>query len=106
MMAGVTLSALSSSCDGKTVSIYLNVRASGGPVKFGKLATYELGDVILCRQVLRLPGPLSETNTVVFGSADCSNQNKAGARASFTIGDMSARDLKDGEEAIAIQISG
>ena len=106
MMAGVTLSALSSLCDGKTVSIYLNVKASGGGAeKFGTANTYQLGDVILCTRILSLP-PGSATNTVVFGSAHCSNQNTAGARASFTLGDMSARDMKDGERAIAIQISG
>ncbi len=106
MMAGVTLSALSSLCDGKTVSIYLNVKASGGGVeKFGTANTYQLGDVILCTRVLSLPAG-SATNTVVFGSAHCSNQNTAGARANFTLGDMSARDMKDGERAIAIQISG
>jgi hypothetical protein len=106
MMAGVTLSALSSLCTGKTVSIYLNVKATGGGVeKFGTANTYQLGDVILCTRVLSLP-PGSATNTVVFGSAHCSNQNTAGDRASFTLGDMSARDMKDGERAIAIQISG
>jgi hypothetical protein len=106
MMAGVTLSALSSGCDGKTVSIYLNVKATGdGVEKFGTAATYQLGDVIVCTRVLSLPAG-SATNTVVFGSAHCSNQNTAGARASFTLGDMSARDMKDGERAIAIQISG
>ena len=105
MMAGVTLSALSSLCDGKTVSIYLNVRADSGPLKFGTAKTYELGDVILCTRILSLPAG-SATNTVVFGSAHCSNQNTAGARANFTLGDMSARDMKDGERAIAIQISG
>ena len=106
MMAGVTLSALSSLCDGKTVSIYLNVKASGdGVEKFGTANTYQLGDVILCTRILSLP-PGSATNTVVFGSAHCSNQNTAGARANFTLGDMSARDMKDGERAIAIQISG
>jgi hypothetical protein len=106
MMAGVTLSALSSLCDGKTVSIYLNVKASGdGVEKFGTANTYQLGDVILCTRILSLP-PGSATNTVVFGSAHCSNQNPAGARASFTLADMSARDMKDGERAIAIQISG
>ena len=105
MMAGVTLSALSSLCDGKTVSIYLNVRADSGPLKFGTANTYQLGDVILCTRILSLPAG-SATNTVVFGSAHCSNQNTAGARANFTLGDMSARDMKDGERAIAIQISG
>ena len=106
MMAGVTLSELSSLCDGKTVSIYLNVKASGGGVeKFGTASTYQLGDVILCTRILSLPAG-SATNIVVFGSAHCSNQNTAGARASFTLGDMSARDMKDGERAIAIQISG
>ena len=106
MMAGVTLSALSSLCDGKTVSIYLNVKATGdGVEKFGTANTYQLGDVILCTRVLSLPAG-SATNTVVFGSAHCSNQNTAGARANFTLGDMSARDMKDGERAIAIQISG
>jgi hypothetical protein len=106
MMAGVTLSALSSLCDGKTVSIYLNVKASGdGVEKFGTANTYQLGDVILCTRILSLP-PGSATNTVVFGSAHCSNQNPAGARSSFTLADMSARDMKDGERAIAIQISG
>ena len=106
MMAGVTLSALSSLCDGKTVSIYLNVKASGdGVEKFGTANTYELGDVILCTRILSLP-PGSATNTVVFASAHCSNQNTAGARANFTLGDMIARDMKDGERAIAIQISG
>ena len=106
MMAGVTLSALSSLCTGKTVSIYLNVKASGGGAeKFGTANTYELGDVILCTRILSLPAG-SATNTVVFGSAHCSNQNTAGARANFTLGDMSARDMKDGERAIAIQISG
>ena len=104
MMAGVTLSALSSLCDGKTVSIYLNVKASGGGVeKFGTASTYQLGDVILCTRVLA--GLTGAANTVVFGSAHCSNQNTAGARASFSLGDMSARDMKDGERAIAIQIS-
>ena len=106
MMAGVTLSALSSLCTGKTVSIYLNVKASGGGAeKFGTANTYELGDVILCTRILSLPAG-SATNTVVFGSAHCSNQNTAGTRANFTLGDMSARDMKDGERAIAIQISG
>ena len=105
MMAGVTLSALSSLCDGKTVSIYLNVRADSGPLKFGTANTYQLGDVILCTRILSLPAG-SATNTVVFGSAHCSNQNTAGTRANFTLGDMSARDMKDGERAIAIQISG
>ena len=105
MMAGVTLSALSSLCTGKTVSIYLNVKASGGGAeKFGTANTYELGDVILCTRILSLPAG-SATNTVVFGSAHCSNQNTAGTRANFTLGDMSARDMKDGERAIAIQIS-
>ena len=105
MMAGVTLSALSSLCTGNTVSIYLNVKASGGGVeKFGTANTYQLGDVILCTRILSLP-PGSATNTVVFGSAHCSNQNTAGTRANFTLGDMSARDMKDGERAIAIQIS-
>ena len=104
MMAGVTLSALSSLCDGKTVSIYLNVKASGGGVeKFGTASTYQLGDVILCTRVLA--GLTGAANTVVFGSAHCSNQNQAGARANFTLGDMSARDMKDGDRAIAIQIS-
>ena len=106
MMAGVTLSALSSLCTGKTVSIYLNVKASGGGAeKFGTANTYELGDVILCTRILSLPAG-SATNTVVFGSVHCSNQNTAGTRANFTLGDMSARDMKDGERAIAIQISG
>ena len=105
MMAGVTLSELSSGCDGKTVSIYLNVRADGGEEKFGTAHTYQLGDVILCTRVLSLPAG-SATNTVVFGSAHCSNQNRGAEYwASFTLGDMSARDMKDGLRAIAIQIS-
>jgi len=43
---------------------------------------------------------------VVLGTAHCTNQNTAGARANFALGDMSARDMKDGAGAIAIQISG
>jgi hypothetical protein len=34
---------------------------------------------------------------------DCTNQNTG---VNFVLGDMSARDMKDGAEAIAIQISG
>jgi hypothetical protein len=106
MMAGVTLSALSSLCNGKTVNIYLNVKAVGGGVeKFGNAATYQLGDVIVCTRVLSLP-PNNAANTVIFGSSQCANQNITGARASFILSDMSARDMKDGERAIAIQISG
>jgi len=106
MMAGVTLSDLSSLCNGKTVDIYLNVKAPGSGVeKYGTANTYQLGDVIVCERVLSLP-PNSATNTVVLGSAHCTNQNTAGSRSSFTLADMSARDMKDGERAIAIQISG
>ena len=106
MMAGVTLGALSSLCNGKTVNIYLNVKAAGSGVeKFGTALTYQLGDVIVCTRVLSLP-PNNAANTVFFGPAQCANQNIAGIRASFILGDMSARDMKDGERAIAIQISG
>ena len=106
MMAGVTLSELSGLCNNQTVSIYLNVKAVGeGVVKFGTANTYELADVIICTRVLSITAG-SAKNTVVLDSAHCTNQNTAGARASFVLGDMSARDMKDGERAIAIQISG
>ena len=106
MMAGVTLSELSGLCNNQTVSIYLNVKAVGdGVEKFGTANTYQLADVIICTRVLSITAG-SATNTVVLGSAHCTNQNTAGARASFVLGDMSARDMKDGERAIAIQISG
>jgi len=106
MMAGVTLSELSGLCNNQTVSIYLNVKAVGeGVEKFGTANTYQLADVIICTQVLSIT-PGSATNTVVLGTAHCTNQNVAGTRANFVLGDMSARDMKDGERAIAIQISG
>ena len=106
MMAGVTLSELSGLCNGQRVSIYLNVKAVGeGVEKFGTANTYQLADVIICTQVLSIT-PGSATNTVVLGTAHCTNQNTAGTRANFVLGDMSARDMKDGERAIAIQISG
>jgi len=106
MMAGVTLSELSGLCNNQTVSIYLNVKAVGeGVEKFGTANTYELADVIICTQVLSITAG-SATNTVVLGTAHCTNQNVAGTRANFVLGDMSARDMKDGERAIAIQISG
>ncbi|MBJ7506793.1 MAG: DnaJ domain-containing protein [Candidatus Nanopelagicus sp.] len=106
MMAGVTLSELSGLCNNQTVSIYLNVKAVGAGVeKFGTANTYQLADVIICTQVLSIT-PGSATNTVVLGTAHCTNQNTAGTRANFVLGDMSARDMKDGERAIAIQISG
>ena len=106
MMAGVTLSELSGLCNNQTVSIYLNVKAVGeGVEKFGTANTYQLADVIICTQVLSIT-PGSATNTVVLGTAHCTNQNTAGTRANFVLGDMSARDMKDGERAIAIQISG
>jgi hypothetical protein len=108
MMAGVTLSELSGTCNGQRVSIYLNVKAGGvDDPKFGTANTYELADVIICIQVLSIIAG-SATNTVVLGTADCENQNtanEADARANFVLGDMSARDMKDGAEAIAIQIS-
>lgn len=106
MMAGVTLSELSGLCNNQTVSIYLNVKAVGeGVEKFGTANTYQLADVIICTQVLSITAG-SATNTVVLGTAHCTNQNTAGTRANFVLGDMSARDMKDGERAIAIQISG
>ena len=106
MMAGVTLSELSGLCNNQTVSIYLNVKAVGeGVEKFGTANTYQLADVIICTQVLSITAG-SATNTVVLGTAHCTNQNVAGTRANFVLGDMSARDMKDGERAIAIQISG
>jgi hypothetical protein len=106
MMAGVTLSELSGLCNNQTVSIYLNVKAVGeGVEKFGTANTYELADVIICTQVLSITAG-SATNTVDLGTAHCTNQNMAGTRANFVLGDMSARDMKDGERAIAIQISG
>jgi len=106
MMAGVTLSELSGLCNNQTVSIYLNVKAVGeGVEKFGTANTYQLADVIICTQVLSIT-PGSATNTVVLGTAYCTNQNVAGTRANFVLGDMSARDMKDGAGAIAIQISG
>jgi hypothetical protein len=86
------------------------VKATGdGVEKFGTANTYQLGDVIVCTRVLSLPAG-SATNTVLFGKSDigewahCSNQNTPGN--GFTLGDMSARDMKDGLRAIAIQISG
>jgi hypothetical protein len=106
MMAGVTLSELSGLCNNQTVSIYLNVKAVGeGVEKFGTANTYQLADVIICTQVLSITAG-SATNTVVLGTAHCTNQNVAGTRANFVLGDMSARDMKDGAGAIAIQISG
>ena len=106
MMAGITLSELSGLCNNQTVSIYLNVKAVGeGVEKFGTANTYQLADVIICTQVLSITAG-SATNTVVLGTAHCTNQNTAGTRANFVLGDMSARDMKDGERAIAIQISG
>ena len=106
MMAGVTLSELSGLCNNQTVSIYLNVKAVGeGVEKFGTANTYQLADVIICTQVLSITAG-SATNTVVLGTAHCTNQNTAGTRANFVLGDMSARDMKDGAGAIAIQISG
>jgi hypothetical protein len=105
MMAGVTLSELSGTCNGQRVSIYLNVKAGGvDDPKFGTANTYELADVIICTQVLSIT-PGSATNIEVLDSDDCTNQNRAGTRFNFALGDMSARDMKDGEEAIAIQIS-
>ena len=106
MMAGVTLRELSGLCNNQTVSIYLNVKAVGeGVEKFGTANTYQLADVIICTRVLSIT-PGSATNTVVLGTAHCTNQNVAGTRANFVLGDMSARDMKDGAGAIAIQISG
>ena len=109
MMAGVTLSELSGTCNNQTVSIYLNVKAVGdGVEKFGTANTYQLADVIICTRVLSITAG-SATNTVVLGTADCENQNTVDeddARANFVLGDMSARDMKDGQRAIAIQISG
>ena len=106
MMAGITLSELSGLCNNQTVSIYLNVKAVGeGVEKFGTANTYQLADVIICTQVLSITAG-SATNTVVLGTAHCTNQNTAGTRANFVLGDMSARDMKDGAGAIAIQISG
>jgi hypothetical protein len=106
MMAGVTLSELSGLCNRQRVSIYLNVKATG--TIFGSAGTYELADIIICTQVLNITAG-SEINEVVLGTADCENQNtadEADARANFALGDMSARDMKDGAGAIAIQISG
>ena len=104
MMAGVTLSELSDTCNGQRVSIYLNVKAGGvDDPKFGMADTYLLADIIVCTKVLSITA-----GSATLGTADCENQNtadEADARANFVLGDMSARDMKDGEEAIAIQIS-
>ena len=103
MMSGITLSQLSYSCNGKTLTIIINVKAPGAGVeKFGTAATYQLGDVIICSMSLSLSA--GEANTVTLST--CTNQNSTGARADFTLSNLSARDVKDGANALAIQISG
>jgi len=104
MMASVTLSELSSDCNEQTVSIYLNVKAARAGEKFGSATTYTYEDVIKCTKVLDFLTD-SEIHIVRLGLDlnDCTNQNTG---VNFALGDMSARDMKDGAEAIAIQISG
>jgi hypothetical protein len=103
MMSGLRLSQLSYSCNGKSLTIIINVKSSGAGVeKFGTSSTYQLGDVIICSMILNLA--VGEANSVVLNN--CTNQNTVGARANFQLSDLSARDVKDGANALAIQISG
>ena len=100
MMSAITVSQLSGACNGTTIDAMLNVKSSG--TKFGSASNYRLSDVVHCTKVLVL-SPTSLTNSVTLGVSDCTNQTFPGH--GFVLTDMSARDLSDAVDSVAIQIT-
>ena len=100
MMSAITVSQLSGACNGTTIDAMLNVKSSG--TKFGSASNYRLSDVVHCTKVLVL-SPTSLTNSVTLGASDCTNQTFPGH--GFVLTDMSARDLSDADDSVAIQIT-
>ena len=100
MMSAITVSQLSGACNGTTIDAMLNVKSSG--TKFGSASNYRLSDVVHCTKVLVL-SPTSLTNSVALGVSDCTNQTFPGH--GFVLTDMSARDLSDADDSVAIQIT-
>ena len=100
MMSAITVSQLSGACNGTTIDAMLNVKSSG--TKFGSASNYRLSDVVHCTKVLVL-SPTSLTNSVTLGVSDCTNQTFPGH--GFVLTDMSARDLSDADDSVAIQIT-
>ena len=100
MMSAITVSQLSGACNGTTIDAMLNVKSSG--TKFGSASNYRLSDVVHCTKVLVL-SPTSLTNSVTLGVSDCTNQTYPGH--GFVLTDMSARDLSDAVDSVAIQIT-
>jgi len=100
MMSAITVSQLSGACNGTTIDAMINVKSSG--TKFGSASNYRLSDVVHCTKVLAL-SPTSLTNSVSLGVSDCTNQTFPGH--GFVLTDMSARDLSDADDSVAIQIT-
>jgi len=100
MMSAITVSQLSGACNGTTIDAMINVKSSG--TKFGSASNYRLSDVVHCTKVLVL-SPTSRTNSVSLGVSDCTNQTYPGH--GFVLTDMSARDLSDEDDSVAIQIT-